>query len=92
MTDTLERRAAEPQQSARATRDGDWPTEPVKVTMTLPAGSVRSIKWLAERLGIPNSHVVRRAVDFRERIQREIDAGANILIEREGKLTQIWFE
>ncbi len=76
----------------RAERDPDWTGEPVKVTMSLPQGCVQNIKWLAERLQVPNSHVVRRAVDFRHRIQKEIDAGAKILIERDGQLMTIWFD
>ena len=92
MSDLADRPTAEPRKAARAKRAGEWSPEPVKITMTLPAGCVQSIKWLAQRLGIPNSHVVRRAVDFRERIQREIDAGATVLIERDGELKQIWFE
>lgn len=77
----------------RATRDEDWSMEPVKVTLSLPAGCVENIKWLAKRLGVPNSHVVRRAIDLRYRIQKELDAGATILIQRPGEPTQtIWFE
>jgi hypothetical protein len=41
---------------------------------------------------VPNSHVVRRAVDLRCRIQKEIDAGAKILIERDGEIMTIWFD
>ncbi len=76
----------------RAERDGSWSPEPVKVTMSLPAGCVENIKWLADRLDVPNSHVVRRAVDLRHRIQQELDAGAKLLIERDGELMTIWFE
>jgi hypothetical protein len=86
---------AQPQERTRerATRDEDWSTEPVKVTLSLPAGCVENIKWLAKRLSIPNSHVVRRAVDLRYRIQKELDAGATILIQRDGQPTQmIWFD
>jgi hypothetical protein len=64
----------------------------VKVTMNLPESCVQNIKWLAERLSVPNSHVVRRAVDLRCRIQKEIDAGAKILIERDGEIMTIWFD
>jgi hypothetical protein len=81
------------QEDGRATREPDWSTEPVKVTMSLPRGTVDNIKWLAGRLGrIPNSHVVRRAIELRYRIQKEIDAGAKVFIERDGQMTQIWFE
>lgn len=76
----------------RAEREGDYSLEPVKLTMNLPGGCVKNIKELAARGGIPNSHVVRRAVDFRHRIQSEIDAGAKILIERDGELMTIWFD
>jgi hypothetical protein len=41
---------------------------------------------------VPNSHAVRRAIDLRHRIQQELDAGAKILIERDGELTTIWFD
>jgi hypothetical protein len=64
----------------------------VKVTMNLPAACVEKVEWLKERLGVPNSHVVRRAVDLRHRIQQELDAGAKILIERDGELMTVWFE
>jgi hypothetical protein len=87
-TKELARRAS----SGRAERDRDWSPEPVKVTMSLPEGCVENIRSLAERFQIPNSHAVRRAVDFRYRIQQEIDAGAKLLIERDGKLTAIWFD
>lgn len=76
----------------RAQRDGEWSPEPVKVTMSLPEGCVENIKELAARLEIPNSHVVRRAIDLRHRIQKEIDAGAKILIERDGELMTIWLD
>jgi hypothetical protein len=76
----------------RAQQKADWSTKPIKVTMNLPEGCVKSIQWLAERLQIPNSHVVRRAIDLRRRIQEELDAGATVLIERDGQVTQIWFE
>jgi hypothetical protein len=87
-TEALAQRAA----LGRPEREGSWSTEPVKVTMSLPAGCVENIKSLADRLGVPNSHVVRRAVDLRHRIQQEIDSGAKILIERDGELMTIWFE
>lgn len=81
------------QTRARATRDEDWSMDPVKVTLSLPAGCVENIKRLAKRLGVPNSHAVRRSVDLRYRIQKELDAGATILIQRPGEPTQtIWFE
>lgn len=91
---TAERTAGEAlvAERRRAEREPDWSNKPVKVTMNLPEGCVKSIRWLAERLQIPNSHVVRRAIDLRRRIQEELDAGAKILIERDGQLTQIWFE
>jgi hypothetical protein len=82
-------RAAAPDAAVAAS---DSSLEPVKVTMSLPTSCVANIKWLAERMQAPNSHVVRRAVDLRRRLQEEIDAGAKILVERDGELTTIWFE
>jgi hypothetical protein len=76
----------------RAERDEHWSTKPVKLTMNLPEGCVDNIRWLAQRYGIPNSHVVRRAIDLKYRLQREIDAGAKILIERDGQMMTIWFD
>ena len=87
-----EQTVARPGVPDRAERDDDWSSEPVKITMSLPQGCVENIKWLAKRLHAPNSHVVRRAIDLRYRIQKEIDAGAKILIERDGKLMTIWFD
>lgn len=75
-----------------AEREEAWSSKPTKVTMSLAEGCVENIRWLADRLGIPNSHVVRRAVDLRYRLQKEIDSGATLLIERDGKLMTIWFE
>jgi hypothetical protein len=77
----------------RADREEEhWSTRPVKLTMNLPEGCVENIKWLAGRYGIPNSHVVRRAVDLRYRLQKEMDAGAKLLIERDGQFMTIWFD
>ena len=76
----------------RAERDEAWSPEPVKVSMSLPGGCVENIKWLARRLGVPKSHVVRQAVDLRYRIQKEIDSGAKFLIERDGQMMAIWFD
>jgi predicted transcriptional regulator len=62
-----------------------------KVTLNLPQAVFEKVGWLAERLNLTQTQVIREAIELRAGIQQEIDDGGTVLIERRsGDLVRLW--
>jgi hypothetical protein len=78
----------ESQKTAAKLRGGP----PTKTTVVLPAVIRTQISWLMARLDLSQTQAIREAIEIRFRLQKEIDAGATVVLERSnGERVRLWF-
>jgi hypothetical protein len=62
-----------------------------KLTLNLPQSVIEKVAWLADRLSLTQTQVIRESIEVRYQLQKEIDAGGTVLIERPGgEIVKIW--
>ena len=62
---------------------------PVKVTVNLPAPAVEALEGLAAKRETTKTEILRHAISLEQQLDHEIDQGARILIEKDGKFSEL---
>jgi hypothetical protein len=62
---------------------------PVKVTVNLPAPAVEALEGLAAKRETTKTEILRHAISLEQQLDHEIDQGARILIEKDGKFAEL---
>jgi len=61
----------------------------VKVTVNLPAPAVEALEGLAAKRETTKTEILRHAISLEQQLDHEIDQGARILIEKDGKFSEL---
>ncbi len=61
----------------------------VQVTVNLPAPAVDALEGLAAKRETTRTEILRHAISLEQQLDHEIDQGARILIEKDGKFSEL---
>lgn len=62
---------------------------PVRVTVNLPAPAVEALQGLAAKRETTRTEILRHAISLEQQLDHEIDQGARILLEKDGKFSEL---
>jgi hypothetical protein len=62
---------------------------PVRVIVNLPAPAVEALEGLAAKRETTKTEILRHAISLEQQLDHEIDQGAQILIEKDDKFSEL---
>jgi hypothetical protein len=61
----------------------------IRVTVNLPRSAVEALEGLAAKRETTKTEILRHAISLEQQLDHEIDQGARILIEKDGKFSEL---
>ncbi len=62
---------------------------PVRVIVNLPAPAVEALEGLAAKRETTKTEILRHAISLEQQLDHEIDQGAQIVIEKDDKFSEL---